>query len=136
MRVHTLKDNQFIGDMGLSSGIKINKPLTSVATVTTTLQTGVMASSSALQTALDAQFQEDGVSLEATVESVVPIEVNGVPIGPIVGGAAGGAVVVLALVLVWWFCLCKKKKANKGPTKLTAPATASSQNELSVISAV
>lgn len=111
-------------------------------TMSNTLETGILASPAALQSALTAQFQADGVSSAAlTVQGLTPAAVAAptadsaaaFPIGIVIGAVA--VVVALLVLAVVVACMLKKKDpkvSNKVAVAQPAPPVA----ELVAVAAV
>ena len=87
------------------------------------LATGILASASALETALVAQFAADGVNATVTVEEITAapaVTSGGLGVGAIIGIIIGGVVAFLALFAL----LAKMNMAKSAPTTATASAKA------------
>ena len=83
----------------------------------TTLVTGVVSDSASLQTALQQQFEADGLNTSVVVEEITSApttttEGGPPPIIPIAFGAAGVVVVLLLITVIYLRCKLKALKAK------------------------
>ena len=97
------------------------------------LSTGVLADAASLQTAVNAQFEADGLGVTTTVhairaapEAVVEGSATAQALTPILIGAGAAVIVSIIIVVVVVVCCCKKKKkrgfARTAPGVATQPA--------------
>ena len=101
-------------------------------TMSNTLETGILATPAALESALIAQFQNDGQITTPTVQTLTPPAVAAPPADPatsfpiIIAIGATAGVAVLLVVAVAVTCMLKKKSPTKAGTATSGSSTSDS----------